>query len=86
MIKKDSENWRVMRYFLNVGSLTAVDAVKSDISNNLRSRVSELQKIGFTIVAKPIAGNAFCVYSIPKEKLEQNRELFKKETDAQRQH
>lgn len=82
MIKKNSENFRIMRHFLNVGSLTAVDACKQDISNNLRSRVPELQDLGFDIISKPITGKAFCVYSIPAEKLERNRELFGKHTNA----
>ena len=81
MIKKNSENWRIMRHLLNVGSLTAVDACKQDISNNLRSRVPELQDLGFDIVSNPITGKAFCVYSIPSEKLECNRDLFRKHTN-----
>jgi len=81
MIKKNSENFRIMRYLLNVGSLTAADACKQDISNNLRSRVPELQGLGFDIVSKPITGKAFCVYSIPVEKLEHNREEFRKHTN-----
>lgn len=81
MIKKNSENFRIMRHLLNVGSLTAADACKQDISNNLRSRVPELQNLGFDIVAEPITGKAFCVYSIPANKLEINRELFKKQTN-----
>jgi len=81
MIKKNSENFRIMRHLLNVGSLTAVEAVKQDVSNNLRSRVPELQDLGFDIVSKPITGKAFCVYSIPSEKLERNRDLFRKHTN-----
>lgn len=81
MIKKNSENFRIMRHLLNVGSLTAVEAVKQDVSNNLRSRVPELQDLGFDIVSKPITGKAFCVYSISSEKLERNRDLFRKHTN-----
>ena len=81
MIKKNSENFRIMRHLLNVGSLTAVEAVKQDVSNNLRSRVPELQDLGFDIVSNPITGKAFCVYSIPSEKLERNRDLFRKHTN-----
>lgn len=81
MIKKNSENFRIMRHLLNVGSLTAVEAVKQDVSNNLRSRVPELQDLGFDIVSKPITGKAFCVYSIPSEKIERNRYLFRKHTN-----
>jgi len=82
VIKQNSENWRVMRYLLNVGSLTAVDAVKEEVSNNLRSRVPELTELGFDIVAKPVEGKQHCEYSIPAEKLECNRELFRKQTNA----
>ena len=81
MIKKNSGNFRIMRHLLNVGSLTAVEAVKQDVSNNLRSRVPELQDLGFDIVSKTITGKAFCVYSIPSEKLERNRDLFRKHTN-----
>ncbi len=80
MIRPNSENWRVMRYLLNVGSLTAVDAVKQEISNNLRSRVPELQDLGFDIKVEPVIGKSYCKYYIPFEKLELNRELFRKHT------
>lgn len=82
MIKKNSENWRIMRHLLNVGSLTAVDACKQDISNNLRSRVPELQDIGFDIIAATVACKQYCSYSIPLNKLERNRNLFKEHTNA----
>lgn len=82
MIKKNSENWRILRHLLNVGSLTAVQAVKDDVGNNLRSRVPELVELGFDIQSTPIPGKQHCVYSIPTDKLERNRELFRKHTNA----
>lgn len=78
MIKRNSESFRVMKYLLNDGPLTAVQAVKDDISNNLRSRVPELTDLGFDILSSPIPGKQHCVYSIPTHKIEQNRELFRK--------
>lgn len=82
MIQKDSENYRVMQYLLNVGSLTAVDACKEDVSNNLRSRVSELQKLGFDVISEAVDGKQYCKYLIPSAKVEINRELFKRHTNA----
>ena len=76
MIKNNSENYRVMQYLLNQGTLTAVQACKDDISNNLRSRVPELTDLGFDIISTPIPGKQHCSYSISPHKIEQNRELF----------
>lgn len=76
MIKLHSENYRIIQHFLNTGPLTAAEACQSYISNNLRSRVTELVRLGFDIVSKPIEGKQHCVYFIPAQKLEINRELF----------
>jgi len=76
MIQKNSENARVLRHLLNVGPLTAPEACQCFVSNNLRSRVSELSKMGFDIVSMPVDGKQYNRYLIPPHLLEKNRELF----------
>lgn len=78
MIKRNSESFRVVQHLLNDGALTAVDACKRDISNNLRSRVTELKQLGFDIASMATPGKHHCVYEIPSQKLQINRELFRK--------
>lgn len=78
MIKRNSESFRVIQHLLNDGALTAVDACKRDISNNLRSRITDLKQLGFDIIATQTPGKTFCVYDIPQQKREINRELFRK--------
>ena len=76
MIRKNSDNYKIMQHFLNIGPLTAAEACQTYVSNNLRSRVPELIKMGFDVVAEDIPGKTYCVYKIPTEKIEKNRELF----------
>jgi len=72
-----SQKYRVMRHLLNYGPLTAVEAVKKDISANLRNRVVELREMGFDIAKTMPKGENYKVYSVPTERLEKNREMFK---------
>lgn len=76
MIQKNSDNYKIMQHFLNIGPLTAAEACQTFVSNNLRSRVPELIRQGFDILAEEIPGKTYYKYKIPTEKLEKNRELF----------
>jgi len=76
MIKKNGENFKVMKHLLNDGPLTAAGACQSYISNNLRSRVAELHKMGFKIASTQVEGKKHNKYFIASYELELNRELF----------
>ena len=76
MLKMHGENYKVMRHLLNEGPLTAAGACQCFISNNLRSRVAELTKMGFTIVSSPVEGKKYNKYSIPDHQIAKQRELF----------
>lgn len=80
MIKFNSENYRVIEHLLFVGGLSAAQACQDGISNNLRSRVPQLQKIGFDIMATQIEKKHYCVYSVPSHLLWKNKALFEQET------
>lgn len=80
MIKFGSENYRVIEHLLFVGGLSAAQACQDGISNNLRSRVPQLQKLGFDIVATQIEKKHYCVYSVPSHLLLKNKALLEKET------
>jgi len=72
-ILKGSENFRVMNHFLNIGQLAAAEACVIGVSNNLKSRVSALKSKGFDIESKRVPKKAYHIYSIPCEKIEENR-------------
>ena len=78
MIRKNSDNYKIIKHFLNVGPLTAAEACQTFVSNNLRSRVPELIDMGFDVVSEDIPGKTYCLYKIALEKIEKNRELFRR--------
>ncbi len=84
MIKFNSENYRVIEHLLFVGGLSAAQACQIGISNNLRSRVPQLQRLGFDINATFVEKKHYCIYSIPPHLLWKNKELFKSETSTKR--
>jgi|GEM_PF-3410500 len=86
MIKFGSENYRVIEHLLFVGGLSAAQACQDGISNNLRSRVPQLQKLGFDIVATQIEKKHYCVYSVPAHLLWKNKALFEQETKTRKSH
>lgn len=77
MIKNNTENYRIIKYLLNDGPITAAEACQIFISNNLRSRITKLRKIGFDIKTTRVPGKLYYLYSIDPAKIEKNRELFR---------
>ncbi|WP_443082170.1 helix-turn-helix domain-containing protein [Sulfurospirillum sp. 1612] len=79
MIRSNTENYRIIRHLLNKGPITAAEACQVYISNNLRSRVTKLKEIGFDIITTPVPGKLYYLYAIDPLKIEENRELFRRE-------
>lgn len=84
MIKTGSENHRVIEHLLFVGGLSAAQACQDGISNNLRSRVPQLQALGFDIVATPVEKKHYCVYSVPAHLIWKNKALLEQETKTKK--
>jgi len=84
MIKFGSENYRVIEHLLFVGGLSAAQACQDGISNNLRSRVPQLQALKFDIIATQVEGKHYCVYSVPAHLVWKNKELLKQEVKTKK--
>lgn len=84
MIKIGSENYRVIDHLLFVGGLSAAQACQDGISNNLRSRVPQLQALGFDIIATTVEKKHYCIYSVPSHLIWKNKALFEQETKTKK--
>lgn len=84
MIKFGSENHRVIEHLLFVGGLSAAQACQDGISNNLRSRVPQLQALGFDIVATTVEKKHYCIYSVPPHLVWKNKALLDQETKTKK--
>jgi len=82
MLKHNSENVRIVKYFLNNGPLSAAEACQGYISNNLRSRVAELKDKGFDVETQRVPGKTYQLYFIPPDSIEKNRELLQRQLNG----
>jgi len=84
MIKTGSENHRVIEHLLFVGGLSAAQACQDKISNNLRSRVPQLQALKFDIIATQVEGKHYCIYSVPPHLVLKNKALLEQEVKTKK--
>lgn len=52
--KQNSQNYKILEYLKTGASLTCLEAMQMGFGMNLRSRISDLKRVGYTIHSKLI--------------------------------